>query len=510
MLHATPSRSALPLHRALFALAATLSAPALLAQMHKVEKPQTVVRAVGVYEWTGDMAKPTAMRLVPVSLFIDGHLEDAGVYLARPIPFALDTGVVYEVQQAGVPKGQVDLRFARHFETASTSSSPFDDGWFGYGRFVPPAPPKKSTLRPSANLAKINGLDDEDDDRPHFSRRSAAPGSGAAAAGIPAPNSSPASDPDRPTLHRGSSGGTQTADTTAPAGSEPPPDPDRPTLHRGSSGSDSDADIQDPDRPTLRRRTKADAAAATASDGIADVPSLNNDPNRPILHRGKPTGEPSEADFPKLSGLPAELDLHQMVAVSDAANRPVHDFARAWEDDSGRAAILSKMEAFAQAQLTAYEIANAEKPAATPPPPTTHHHPNSKLRHGVTPDTKPAAPTPEKLEDEQLKAYTLTYGGPAVYVYTAHTDGLGPTLLYVTLVAEVDMRGDPQLALHSVTDAAHLDRTPRMRLIDAVDPDDSNRGNLLFELRETNARQFGLYRVLGGQATQTFLTGTTQ
>ena len=38
-------------------------------------------------------------------------------------------------------------------------------------------------------------------------------------------------------------------------------------------------------------------------------------------------------DLPKLKGLPA--DLHQMVAVSDAVNRPQHDFSRPWEDDAG-------------------------------------------------------------------------------------------------------------------------------------------------------------------------------
>src|ERR1700734_2959385 len=82
------------------------------AQTHKVSKPENVVRAVGVYEWTGDMAKPTASRLIPVSLFIDGHLEDAGVYMARPVPFALDRGTVYEVDQAGISKGLLDLMFA--------------------------------------------------------------------------------------------------------------------------------------------------------------------------------------------------------------------------------------------------------------------------------------------------------------------------------------------------------------------------------------------------------------
>ena len=73
--------------------------------MHKVAKPEQVVRAVGVYEWTGDLTKPTASRLIPVSIFIDGKLEDAGVYVARPVPFALLSGNVYALQDAGIDKG---------------------------------------------------------------------------------------------------------------------------------------------------------------------------------------------------------------------------------------------------------------------------------------------------------------------------------------------------------------------------------------------------------------------
>jgi hypothetical protein len=64
--------------------------------------------------------------------------------------------------------------------------------------------------------------------------------------------------------------------------------------------------------------------------------------------------------------------------------------------------------------------------------------------------------------------------------------------------------------MKSVTDAAHLDRTPRMRLVDAVDAEASNRASLLFELRAQNSRQFALYRVIGARADQTFLTGTTE
>jgi hypothetical protein len=213
----------------------------------------------------------------------------------------------------------------------------------------------------------------------------------------------------------------------------------------------------------------------------------------------------TDADIPKLSGLPGDQDLHQIVAISDPVNRPPHDFSRPWDDESEHQAILGKMQAAARAQLSAYEAANAVTP--TTPPPAT-----SKTAAGLHRTAKPTpAPTPpEPLLDEKLAGYTLSYGGAATYVYFAHTDGLGPQLRFVTLVAQVNMNGEPEIALKNVTDAAHLDRTPRMRLVDAVDAEASNRASLLFELRAQNSRQFALYRVIGARADQTFITGSTQ
>jgi hypothetical protein len=68
--------------------------------------------------------------------------------------------------------------------------------------------------------------------------------------------------------------------------------------------------------------------------------------------------------------------------------------------------------------------------------------------------------------------------------------------------------GELKVALASATDAAHLDRTPWMRLIGPVDVEASNRASLLFELRGQNARQFGLYRVIAAKPEQIFLTGS--
>ena len=57
----------------------TLCMIPLRAQMHKVEAPERVTRAISVYEWTGTLPKPTAARLIPVSVFIDGKYQDGGV-----------------------------------------------------------------------------------------------------------------------------------------------------------------------------------------------------------------------------------------------------------------------------------------------------------------------------------------------------------------------------------------------------------------------------------------------
>ena len=92
-------------------------------------------------------------------------------------------------------------------------------------------------------------------------------------------------------------------------------------------------------------------------------------------------------------------------------------------------------------------------------------------------------------------------------VLTAHTDGQGEQQKFVTLVGQPDLYGKVVVLLMSVTDAAHLDDAPRMRLVDAVDAMADNRGELLFELRGATQRQFALYRVLRGQANKLFVSG---
>jgi hypothetical protein len=122
-------------------------------------------------------------------------------------------------------------------------------------------------------------------------------------------------------------------------------------------------------------------------------------------------------------------------------------------------------------------------------------------------NAKAAKPAPVTLADEVLKGYTLSYGGAPTYVYMAHTVETGSVMRYVTVVAQDNGMGQLKVALASVTDAAHLDRTPWMRLVDVVDVEASNRASLLFELRSKNSRQFALYRVIAAKPEQIFETG---
>ena len=203
------------------------------AQMHVVKDPDKVVRAVGVFEWTGEEAKPTASRLVPVTVFIDGQLQDAGVYLARPVPFALGTGTVFEVRKAGVDEGTLELAYARHRVTQSTGS--YDDGWFAVGAFKPKPEEKVAKLK-AGPVAKIE-------------------------------------------VSGGSGTGPKLGKTPDGIAAEKTGSVDRSTA--AGAGTTVSAD-KDPDAPTMRRQTEYGGCRTRRMRGRCDDPA-----ERPTLKRRK-------------------------------------------------------------------------------------------------------------------------------------------------------------------------------------------------------------------------------
>lgn len=421
------------------------------AQMHRVAKKDNVTRAIAVYEWTGDdIKKPAASRLIPVSLFYDNDYQEAGLYLARPVPLALYAGTVYELQQAGEPKGFFDLDFARNLKPSDSVSSVYDQGWTGYGKWQPlpvdkPKAPQKVTLDSS----------DTDDNRPKLGRK------------------------DK------KSDSKDTKDNKK----------DKDQAGVTSVGSDPSDDT---DRPTLKRRTEKEKRDAIKNDtaNVQNVGDLNDDPDRPKIMRGKPA---KQAEAPQLTGLPTSV--HQIVAVSDAANREVHDFTYRFRDPQEKTEIQAKLEKVAMSLV-------APAPSA-PALPTGGRSRSTGARSKLKASTAPEVP-PVKFADEKFSAYALSYNSAPVFVLEAHTTGEGSPVQYVTVVAQNDSFGEPQVAIKTTTDSAHMDSTPWMRLVGVVDAEASNRASLLMELRGQQARSFALYRVIGAQATKVFETGATQ
>ncbi len=574
-----------------------VSAVALPAQMHHVDAPERVTRAVGVYEWTGELAKPTAARFVPVSLFIEGRFEDAGLYLARPVPFALQPGDVYTIERAGEPAGEFDVDAARRLAAgpAAANDNPLG-AWYGFGKFTPESAPKPAAaLRPSAHVGTIQGT-----------------GAGGPASG---------SSGDRPQLRRPSGGSTSSTGSSDSTNTKDSAGTDAGKSSSGSSTSagggstgsstnskdSSTSSSDDLDRPTLRRRDPAQDAQRKKEYGsgsgkrnqasvTAAGPQLGDDPDRPTLRRG----EAEDGSIPELTGLPA--GLHQAIAVSDPNHSETHPFARAWESAAERADTLAALTAIAKPRVLAYLSANhlvasgapvaepvvpaAGSPSSTSAAASTAGAPVNgsaeasgpgeasapRLQRGVPkayakPSPAAAEPTatssgavgsstaaatakpapssaaakvparpahvaahsrtagaggqaaPLGLQRGEVTGYMLSYGGLPTFVYSAATaatatgqasGGGAHPVVYVTLVAQRLPSGELQVALGNVTDSTHLDRGPRLRLVDAVDPDDSHRASLLFELRGATSRQFALYRLTTAQAEQTFTTASLE
>ena len=501
----------------------------------KTDKNAPVLRSIAVLEWVGDAGKPSASRLVPVSVFDGERLNDGTLYLNRPEPLALDSGVEYVLQQDGRPTGLYDV----------FGSGEVNGVWQGVGAWKPLSAAAATKAQDAFNSSSLShGRVDipEDDDKPVLHRKhpkdtdsgtgsdsGSSAGSGSGSGGSGAGNSGQA-DSDRPTLHRKSGDSSSSGSGSS------------------SSGSASSANAEvDPERPTLHRSRHADSSGGEVSTAAPD-------PDRPRLMHGKPA-DLAPAELPKLQGNPPSMQ--QVVAVSDANNRADHPWKYSWADPADESKMKTALEAIARTAL------------GLDPPPTPPAKPARKTASATNSAAKkktsllaPAAAEPVRLADEQFRVYELAYGASATLVLTAATPrpqppsqtetaqsgaaqgdeapkivrtpgnagkyapkqtqvksdagGSGTAATapppkpapqkFVTVIAQPDLYGGVLVLYKSVTDSAHLDVKPRMRLVDAVDAMADNRGELLFELRGDGQRQFALYRVLRGSAEQLFAT----
>ncbi len=190
----------------ILALIAALAVTGAVAQSKKKDKGP---RAIAVIELPKD-AKASP-RLVPITILEDGKFYDASVYLASPVPMALDSGVVYEAERGGQSVGFFTVEGAKQV----------NGDWVALGNWK-----LRGSEAQKTSAKKKSGPEpayrDEEDKPPVLKRGDAAP----ASAPAPAPEKKTSASASKPA-----------SEAKADEGPLPPAagqnDPDRPTLRRG-------------------------------------------------------------------------------------------------------------------------------------------------------------------------------------------------------------------------------------------------------------------------------------
>jgi hypothetical protein len=541
-------------------LAASLPAQ---GQYRAPQEERKTPRALGVLE----TYKNGTRRLVPVTFFYERHYYDANLYHATPVPLTLYSETLYEVQQYGKKLGNFTVL------SATASGSPNAAEWFGNGRF--------RLVADAATLAKKRPAPVvvEDPSRPVLHRREGSEGDNppahpsATATAKPSPDED---DPDRPKLHRRQGSGDGTGESTGtPAGTggqeqqqgqSQQPRPSNGSLN-GAPGTATASDAQteessgqDPDRPVLHRKSDSGSgttgSSTTASAGGAGTTATkepaagvvatkvaltpSDDPDHPILRRGKPVQEQGGHDLPDFK---KEEPVTRQVAVSDAGPAGASD---------GQELIYvcreperNLLEAGAR-ELARTELRRlAAQRGIVLPKDSVAKNVAAKTSSGTKKNATAATAPPLLLQDEQFVPYDLDYNNYATVVFSARyaadgTDaagakgatskGSGATAAgkgsaagtgqqsfaagraatnaapaagargrswVVTVIAREDSEGKLTKVYSAVSDPRELDLYPEMRLVDAVDPDGYGRQALLFREQKRDGVSWLLGRVVG-------------
>jgi len=465
--------------------------PAGSAQVGRRQTPDKGPRALGLLELP---AKGKA-HLIPIAIMIDGEFYDASAYKAAPVPMALYAGTVYEAERTGVSLGLFTITAALESENKN---------WMAEGTWQSAESIQaKAAKKPPPS--KPRGWD-EDEGPPKLRR--------AAPEAQSTPNASASQKTAAPSAPQAQSAPQQASPAAAPPSQTSP-------QQNASSSSAAPA------------ASNTGAATTVASSAPPPTENKEEDKNRPMLHRGKPSAaelkkeseaeDSSAAQVPSASAASASsraaaqvassplgpaTDAIQIIpAVSDSHGpeaRPYTYILKPDEEQHLRQKILSlaAVEVRARDEKLAAATTGAEQPAAHPAKPT-----------GKNKTAKPPEPA---FEDVQLRVFDLFSNNEPELVLMAKArmpqpkESAVPERQYlVTVVAHEDIYGDLHKALANVTDTQHLDVIPRLDLNDAVDADGDGRGELLFRQVSDAGTAYVIYRVIGDQLWALF-QGTPQ
>jgi hypothetical protein len=440
-------------------------------------------RALGLLRMTPS-GKAT---LIPVMIEINGKFYDASAYKADPVPMALESGTVYEGEKTGTALGLFTINSALHSLAANAEVPWLATGaWLAAGAEAPKIG-MKAELVPK-------GI--ETTDAPPRLTKSVT-----------------ASSPAAPST---------TSTTPSPAASSPPATPSAPasTSPPASAPSAPKPEEKKDDKTTDQKKStqnEATPASASASQSSGDTKdAAKDDTNRPRLRRGKPTGPMPDYDVPgygkpksgKDSGAssvddsagkppanPVPMEPVELVpAISDADGPDLHSFAYEWDkgaEDDRRKQMLD----LAKAQLLAYIDLRAKGQIPAKPAPS---HPTAR---------KPASKAPVPIfENVQMHTFDLWGSNQPVLVLSADAhlpppasgDAVdlpsAPLQYKIMLVTRTDIYGNLHKLYSGVTDRFHLDVSPQLDLIDAVDADGDGRGELLFHKTTDTGNGYVIYK----------------
>ncbi len=429
-------------------------------------------------------------RLVPIALWINDRFYDASLYGADPEPMALEPETLYQALTYGEPAGWFTV----------TTPKDVNGNWVADGQWKPETPLETRIAQQAAKQPKPKpkSLDvlSEDQGPPVLRRPGASdassPGGGQGSA--PASTSGGNSTP--------SVSGSSTGNGNAPPKSDD--DSDRPTLKASPSASSSaPADS----KPTLGDNTQQAKAPAAASNGPSTSSPDENDPNRPVLRRGKPAEpvlNPSNGSAPKTT----VSNISKPVATGHAT-AGVGPVGKAIQAPKAYAAISDAGNYETRSLL--YGMAAGERQSLGEP--MAKMAMDEVLKY-ASKHNGPPVPKTATITNYDLRGFDLDYSNSPTLVLSAKLPVApakpmpkGEFDYFVTVVARVDVNGVPQKIFSVVTDRNHLDAYPRMQIIDAVDADANGRGDLLFRQYSDTGISYAIFRVFPYQMTKIFEGG---
>ena len=416
-------------------------------------------RALGLLQLSSN-GKAT---LIPIAIRVDGKFYDATAYKADPVPMALDSGVVYEGERTGNSVGLFTLNGALR-SIAANNPHP----WIGTGMWLPAG---SEAARSGLKAEKVPVGIETTDEPPRLTRgeNTAKDDSKAGTASTPASTSSKGSNPS--------------------AESQPKPEPPKPAQTAES-------------KPPEKKETSSTGTETSRGD----------DTYRPRLRRGKPTAPlPEDEDVPGYSNpkkerstdtaatpgtkpsAPSSQVVQLIPAISDAGGPDPRSFTFDWDKTEAENR-LKQMLALASDQIGAYVVNQAKAKIVALPASqktTAGRKRTEKLRQPV-------------LENVQFRPFDLWANNQPVLVLTAdahmppsaNTAGSSADAMTytITLVARTDIYSNLHALYTGITDKYHLDVTPRLDLIDAVDVDGDGRGELLFQETTDAGAGYVIYR----------------